>query len=184
MEGLNIDIQQLRVENNAWKRIEKTRLIAQLDTLQTENQTLSARAVELEDKLARSGDAHVASQARLQELQDSLHKKELQLVRSRAASTTDAPSARTQNIIVQPVPPAAPGASPPPSEHANSAAEVQRLSIRCVELEQSVREKEAERAKAAADALSWEKALTHERELNAKRTSGGGRGNILGGLFG
>ena len=47
MEALNADLRQLRVEENSWKRIERNKIIAQLESLEHENQSLKARLAEV-----------------------------------------------------------------------------------------------------------------------------------------
>ena len=86
LDSLNADVRQLRVEENAWKRIEKSRLLGQIDTVQSENATLRTQLELLEHRLKDSGN----SEERIRRLEDALQQKEMQLIRGNAATDTKA----------------------------------------------------------------------------------------------
>lgn len=86
LDSLNADVRQLRVEENAWKRIEKSRLLGQLDTVQSENAALRTQLELLEHRLKDSGN----SEERIRRLEDALQQKEMQLIRGNATTDTKA----------------------------------------------------------------------------------------------
>lgn len=86
LDSLNADVRQLRVEENAWKRIEKSRLLGQLDTAQSENTTLRSQLEHLEHRMKDSGN----SEQRIRQLEDALQQKEMQLIRGNADKNSKA----------------------------------------------------------------------------------------------
>ena len=71
MEALNADLRQLRVEENSWKRIERNKIIAQLESLEHENQSLKARLAEVSARNAGL-ESHLLQARQLGSKQDGL----------------------------------------------------------------------------------------------------------------
>ena len=94
MEALNADLRQLRVEENSWKRIERNKIIAQLESLEHENQSLKARLAEVSARNAGL-ESHMQQARHLGSKQDGLlhHAEpttnEVAVQESSVASTSD-----------------------------------------------------------------------------------------------